>query len=283
MRHRPVTAVALFALVLTSCASNGPVLDTVAVTETVTVTAAPGPGNPTTPGTSAQPPTAPGTSSAAPVPTADVPLGTSPHILTVGEITIPPGEPGTVSVVLVGHVDPEQLSTSIPIVVRNLTNSTVYGIEVAAIARDDDGDLLAEGSAKMLAPAAVQPGEWAYGYVYFLTMPPADGNYEYSVTWSSSIGFMPRVNLEVTEVNLVEGIIGADLVGIVANTTAKTVDGPITVSVICFDEAGETITNAVEGMTDAIDVQAGATDSFTVNLFRTDCPVYAVSSSGWDR
>lgn len=75
---------------------------------------------------------------------------------------------------------------------------------------------------------------------------------------------------------------GQQVVGIVVNETDNTVQGPVSVNVICFDEAGTTVTGTHGGFTDADTIAPGGTASFSVDLFDGPCPNFAVGASGYD-
>lgn len=210
----------------------------------------------------------------------DVSPSTSPVIAVVGTVTVPEGDPGELSVVLTGSVDD---SGSLPVIVRNRTDETVYAVEASATARSADGSLAGSGSSQGFAPSTVAPGEWAFGYVYFGGDIPADAEFDITATAESDSAFIGSVDVTPVETNAVPSeFSGQQIVGIVENDTDQEVSGPIDVQVLCFDQAGTAIVGTHGGFTDADSVAAGGTASFSVDLFDDPCPVYAVGASGYD-
>lgn len=224
-----------------------------------------------------------GDESAATTTTAPAPSGpaTSPNLATVGNVQIPDGEPGQLSVVLVGPADGD--SSTAPVVVRNRTGKTIYDIEASATARGADGALAGSGSSQGFAPTAVGDGEWAFGYVYFSNDMPDGATFDVTATGEDDAGFISSVDVRPAELNKVPGQYSDEqIVGIVANESGADVSGPVSVMAACFDEAGTTILDVVTDYTDADTIAADGTASFAIDLFETPCPVYAVGASGYD-
>lgn len=213
--------------------------------------------------------------------TTDVPAAapsTAPFLTVVGTVTVPDGELDKLSVVLLG---PAGDGGSVPVVVRNRTDDTVYSIEASATARAADGSLAASGSSQGFAPSAVAPGEWAFGYVYFGGDLPAGATFDVTATGETDEAFIGSVDVKPVETNLVPGQYGGrQVVGIVSNDHAEEVSGPISVDVICFDAAGTAVTSTHRSFTDADTIAAGGTASFSVDVFEAECVNYAVGASG---
>jgi hypothetical protein len=210
--------------------------------------------------------------------TAATELTTSRYVHVEGDITIPDGQAGELSVALVGRPD----GSGVPFVVRNRTNAPLQDISVTGTVRDRAGKLLGSGSSQAMVPSVVQPGEWGFGYVYFGTEDlPADAAFDLKAEGSpvESTGF-DDVDLEVTEVSRANGEFGAQLVGIMRNTSDATIEGPIDVVAICFD--GAVPTSTVSGFTDGDEVAAGATTSFSLDLLDASCPAFAIGGSGYN-
>jgi hypothetical protein len=162
---------------------------------------------------------------------------TAPSLVVEGTVTVPDGEEGELSVVLTGEADGD--SGTVPVVVRNRTPDTLYGLEVTGTARSDDGDLAGSGSSQGFTPAVVGPGEWAFGYVYFEGAVPAGATFDLTAegeTEDDSI--FGLVDATISEHNVVEDDFGTTVVGIVANETGEEIAGPVNVNLMCFDEAG---------------------------------------------
>lgn len=206
---------------------------------------------------------------------------TSPMIATVGTVTVPDGESGELSVVLQGLAIDD--SGSLPVVVRNRTSDTVFNVEATATARGADGSLAGSGSSQGFAPTTVAPGEWAFGYVYFGGSVPAGAEFDITATAETESGFIGSVDVKPVETNIVPSeFSGQQIVGIVENGTEQEVSGPVSVQVMCFDQAGSALVKTHSGFTDADSIAAGGTASFSVDLFEDPCPNFAVGASGYD-
>lgn len=205
---------------------------------------------------------------------------TSAMLYVKGDLQVPDGEQGELSIVVVGTPQPD--SSSVPVIVRNRTAEPLADIEVTGTARDAAGSLIGSGSSQGFAPDSVLPGEWAVGYVYFDSgkLKP-DTEFDLTATGSEPGDLMGAVDVEVVEVSKTKGQFGDQLIGIVENPTDAEVGGPIDVMVACFDKAGEllsTTSDFVEGDS----LPAGGTSSFSVDLFDDACENWAVGSSGYD-
>jgi hypothetical protein len=211
----------------------------------------------------------------------EVEPSTSPSLAVVGNVVVPDGEPGELSVVLQGLADP--ISGSVPVVVRNMTDETVYSIEASATARGADGSLAGSGSSQGFTPTTVGAGEWAFGYLYFGADVPADATLDITATAESDDGFLSNVDVTPVESNVTPSqYTGQQVVGIVANETGADVGGPVSVSVLCMDAAGTAVTASHFSFTDADTIPADGTASYAVDLFDDPCPNYAVGASGFD-
>ena len=90
------------------------------------------------------------------------PVGThpaNPRIFTVGDIEIPRGEPGQLSVVLAGRLN---VSGYLPIVVRNNRDDTVYDINIVLSGSDASGAEVTVAD-NFIPTAGVSPGGWTFG------------------------------------------------------------------------------------------------------------------------
>ena len=203
---------------------------------------------------------------------------TSPLLLVVGNVVVPDGEGSDLTVVLVG-----QPGSSVPLVVRNLTGSTLYRIEASAVARAADGSLAGSGGSQLgFNPSVVEPGEWAFGYVYFGADLPKDATIDVTATGHTEPGtFLPSVDVTPVEINVVEGQFSQQIVGIVSNGSTEDVTGPIGVTAVCFDESGTAIAGRLDGYADSDTIIAGGTASFSIGLAGNDCPNFALGASGY--
>lgn len=207
---------------------------------------------------------------------------TSPALAVVGNVAVPDGDEGELAVV-VGTADVDDYGATVPVVVRNRTDATVYDVEASGTARGGDGALAGSGRSQGFAPTTVEPGEWAVGFLYFDSSLPAGATFDVTATASDEAGFISSVDVRPIETNTSQAeFSGTQVIGIVENPTNAVVAGPVSVLVTCFDGAGTTPTSAHRGHTDADSIAAGGTASFTVDLFDAACPNFVVGASGYD-
>lgn len=204
---------------------------------------------------------------------------TSDALTSVGEISIPEGDPGELAVVLLGPLD--EIAGTVPVVVRNYTDSTVYDIDATGTARTPDGSLAGSGSSQGFEPAEVGPGEWSFGYVYFSSSVPGNAEFDISATADVEPGFGGAVSASVSELTTTSDQFGQHILGIVTNETDEEMGGPISVAVACFDQAGEQVLGVHTGFAEADAIPAGGSSSFTIDLFDAPCPTFAAGSSGY--
>jgi hypothetical protein len=114
----------------------------------------------------------------------------------------------------------------VPVIVRNNTTNTLSNIDVSGVARNA-GALVGSGDSQGFEPAAVKPGEWAFGYVFYETQIPATATFDLTATGDlPGANFENPVNLQLPEVNDVSGQIGPSIVGIVKNASSTAVSSP---------------------------------------------------------
>jgi hypothetical protein len=189
---------------------------------------------------------------------------------------LPPGEHGMVSVIAFGRMQ----GNSLPIAVRNNTATYATNIHISGVARAGDGSMLATGGDQGIYPNLVQPGEVAFGYVYFGDATLPDGttfefHSEYQPAGSSIEEFDNVRDLEVVEASFVENRI----VGLLRNQYAASVSSSVSVDVMCFDESSQIIGH-YDSYTDQDTAAAGATVPYQVELRNNPCPVFLVTANG---
>ena len=204
---------------------------------------------------------------------------TSSALAVVGTVTIPEGRPGELDVVLLGTLD--DASGTVPVVVRNNTSSPAYNLEATGTARAPDGSLAGSGSSQGFEPATVEPGEWAFGYVFFSAAIPGDAEFDITATADTEQGFAGSLGASLSEVTTNSDEFGQHVVGIVTNDSDAEMGGPVSVSVACFDQTGTQVLDVHTGFAEGDAIPAGGTSSFTVDLFDAPCPVFAVGASGY--
>lgn len=227
-------------------------------------------------------PDSPDTTERSSTPTTTAPAAdpsTSAGLEVVGAVTIPEGQPGELDVVLVGTLD--DLSGTVPVVVRNNTSSPAYNLEATGTARAPDGSLAGSGSSQGFEPALVEPGEWAFGYVFFSAAVPGDAEFDLTATAATEQGFGGSLGASLSEVTTNSDEFGQHVVGIVTNDSDEEMGGPVSVSVACFDQTGTQVLDVHTGYAEGDAIPAGGTSSFTVDLFDAPCPVFAAGASGY--
>ena len=204
----------------------------------------------------------------------------SPFIQGTARVEFDPGDPDALSVVAVGPLDPD--SSTIPVVVRNNTPSTLYQLEATGRLLDTAGQLIGSGSSQGFEPAALEPGYIGIGYIYMDAEKPPDATVEVTAAGDTDGTFAGSVSLEIGQANVVPGDLGNQIVGDVTNTTDSEVSGPVGVTVMCFDDTGAPIDVKI-GYTDGdAPVAPGATVSYSVDLFDDPCPTFLIGASGYD-
>ena len=193
----------------------------------------------------------------------------------------PVGAPGQVSVVYQAPIQPQSGGTSVPIVFRNNTSAAIAHVKVSATAKDPAGKIVASGSSQGTDPAAVQPGQWAFAYIYFEPRTELAANDTLSLSGQAIPASTDPFNtaaLQVTQANLS----GSSIAGGVQNTTGHPVQGPISVHAYCLNSAGDP-TSVVTGSTSGLsgNLAPAATDSFQLGLYGQSCPSFLVGASGY--
>lgn len=214
----------------------------------------------------------------APADVVPLPPGANPAVGVAGIESLPDGEPGQLSVI--AQAAQLDSSGSLAVVVRNLTDEPLAGIEVTGTARDANGALVGSGSDQGLDPFVVGPGEIAFGYVYFgFEGVPEGTTFELSVSGTPLDDvYMGKIDLVITEHNRTEN----SVLVMLTNETDREASGPIGVQLMCFDEAGipfETTGGYAEPDTAA----PGASVSASIDFYRdAPCERYLVAGSGFD-
>lgn len=200
----------------------------------------------------------------------------SPYIVAFGDISgvsLPDGDPGEVSIIASGTT----IGTrgSVPMIVRNNTGDVVGNIEVSGTARDAADALVGSGASQGFQPKTIEPGEIAFGYVYFDTeLTGSSFAYDFTVNTQPPNEFFASVT--VTEVNNT----GDKIIGTVANEGDGEVTGPIRVETLCFNDDGTFRVDA-DAYVEPYDLPVGGTGSFSIDLFDAPCPNGLIAASGY--
>lgn len=193
----------------------------------------------------------------------------------------PAGTPGQVSVVYQAPIKPGSVGTLVPVVFRNSTSAAVAHVTVSAAAEDQEGRIVASGASQGTDPSVVQPGQWAFAYIYFEPGSALTAGSTLSFTFQSVPASTEPFNtaaIQVTQANLS----GSSIVGGVKNTTGSPVQGPVSVHAYCLDPAGGPV-SAVIGFTTGSpgELAPNATGSFQLTPYAQDCSSFLVGASGY--
>ncbi|MFM7509363.1 MAG: hypothetical protein ACKO5A_07420 [Actinomycetota bacterium] len=209
--------------------------------------------------------------------------GTSPVLFTQGTVTVPDGEAGKLSVVAISAPTDDFVggAATVPVLVRNNTDTPLGNIEVNGTARGPDGALAGSGSTNgSLEPRMLKPGQWGFGNIYFNEALPAGAKVEATASGNEpgSDFFDVGVQLTINEVDLVPGE-SSNYVGILANTDGKKAISNASVAIGCFDPAS----NLIEVFIGSSDGEAvpGGTASFSVPAEGPTCAAIAAAASGF--
>ena len=193
--------------------------------------------------------------------------------------TYPAGTPGKLSVVYSAPITSSPNGTSVPIVFRNNTKAGVAHVDISASATDMTGKIVGSGSSQGTSPSVVQPGQWAYAYIYFESLPESTnkfGSFSFKTTRVTT-SFYNTAPIQVTQANLV----GMAITGGVQNTTGHKVAGPISINAYCLDSTGNPAKVFTDFTSGSSDLAPNATDSFQVNFYEGTCPSFLVGASGY--
>ncbi|MFN8028674.1 MAG: hypothetical protein U0W40_20650, partial [Acidimicrobiia bacterium] len=155
--------------------------------------------------------------------------------------TLSAGTPGTVSVVAQSAPN----NGRVAIIVRNDTDGPVNNVRVAATATRADGGAVTSANTKALVPATLAPGAYGLAVLDFRKRGiDLDAQVSFDVrSTKAASGTDPQL-LEVSELTRSapsSGKVAQTLTFTVANPTKRAVRGPVSATVMCFNEAGKPV------------------------------------------
>lgn len=209
--------------------------------------------------------------------TDEVPIEQSSASFLFGEIDslVPAGNPGKVEVVSVGA----PVRSSLPIVIRNNSDTDVLLEDVLVTGRDASGGLVTVSEVSSVAPYYLPSGGIAVGDAYFGTTDiPSGLTFEFEIeTSETNSDFTYRQDLQIQEATNN----GSELVGIAANSTEEDLTGPFRVTGVCFDSTGQVNGYfATYATKDAL--SPGETTPFSATFYGTGpCDAFAVGITGY--
>lgn len=190
---------------------------------------------------------------------------------------LPDGEPGQVSIIVMGEIGGQSY---VPLILRNNTGDTITRIGLFAVARTSDGEMFAVGEGDADQPHVVAPGEITFGHLLF-------GNAELSSSMHLDIevtydlvkegGRAVNRDLEIEEFQFLE----SHLVGVLRNPYDTVVSEFIEVYVHCFTEQG-TLLDGRGTHTEKDEIEPHGTIPFQVDMYggRASCPVFLITAEG---
>ncbi len=197
-------------------------------------------------------------------------------------VTIPPGAPRSVDLILVGAPAFDGVGTEVPVEVWNGTKGTVSDVDVSGAATNSSGTVIGSGDSQDIEPQNLPPGTVAFGMVYFSTNVPVGSNLSaLSPTYRSGRSTY-YLDVETTQANFVAGAYGdATVTGAVANNNAVAVTGPVSTDTFCFSPAGSLLSVSPGFTSGDGGLAPGQTGSFSDALPNNTCPTLLVGSSGF--
>ena len=196
------------------------------------------------------------------------------HLFTVGDIEIPQGEPGTVSVIGAGQISEDG---HVPLVARNNTEEMIYEIQIAVTGSDANGVEIATADV-LISTGGLAPGDWIFGQNAAASPGLAEAsNFGLGVNWSTDPATAMFVALDVMTAALVDGAI----VGTVVNSSDVVLGNFNLVNLACF--AGpQVLTTYQLAMVDAQRLNPGESAPFatTVPIDPGSCVSFAAFAIG---
>ena len=211
---------------------------------------------------------------------------TSSSLLGDKTLAFAKGEAGRLSVVMIGP--PENRGQSRMDVVRNNTSKPLYRVEVTGVARAGT-KLVGTGGSHGFKPLVVLPGEIAVGYVYWQA-PLVSSELKIELTTTSVAAKSQAQGLGgMMSIALIEAAVRDDptssrqIIGILKNTNASKVEGPISVVFACFNLDGAPL-QTVSTFANEDGLEPGALGTFAAQLFDdATCPRFLGGASGFSQ
>lgn len=212
----------------------------------------------------------------------DTPEAYSTLTIEGDEAALPEGEEGEVSVVAIS--EPESNSTSFPFIVHNRTDQAVSRVEVSGRAIGSDDATLGTGASQTVHPNVVEPGGYAFGYVYVdssdMSLPDGASIPDLRVDLTEGLGDFE--NITSLDIENFEELPNGDLTGDAMNPHDEEVTGPISVDSVCLS-GDERVTHS-STFADNDNVAPGEAAIWTISNYGDDmpeCAVRLVGASGY--
>lgn len=192
-----------------------------------------------------------------------------------------PGPLGKLEVVYTGTAyNPGGISGDGSIVPFAVWNGTTKAVEDLSASGTSvvGGKVVGSGNSQDIEPPNLEPGQVAFGIVFFQTATPARATF--GITATSQGEFSNTLVAQVTQANEVPGSYSNDVVGSITNPNKQPITGPMSAYVFCFNASNALF--AVEtGYASGNGPWApGATASYDTTL-EDPCPTFLVGSSGF--
>lgn len=197
------------------------------------------------------------------------------------ESLLPEGAEGEVSIVAISEPDS---NTSFPFILHNQTGQAISRVEISGRAVDADEETLGTGASHSVYPNVVEPGGYAFGYVYIDSseweLPAGATIPDPQIDFTEGIGSFE--NLIALDIENFEELGSGDLTGDVTNPHDVTVSGPISVDSVCFSADEELTHFSAFADQDSVDPESSST--WTLSSYRDvpDCSVRLIGAQGFD-
>lgn len=211
----------------------------------------------------------------------DSPEAYSALMIQGDEDALPEGEEGEVSVVAISEPDS---NTSFPFILQNRTDQAVSRIEVSGRAIGPDDATLGTGASQMVSPNVVEPGGYAFGYVFVdssdMSLPDGASIPDLRVDFTEGLGDFE--NITSLDIENFEELPNGDLTGDATNPHDEVVTGPISIETACLSSDGEVSHDFAFADNDTVD--AGESAIWTISNYggeSAECAVRLVGASGY--
>lgn len=194
--------------------------------------------------------------------------------------TLPDGDSGKVVVVSQGALKADGIGGgSLLFAFRNNTDKAISHVDFTGTATAN-GKLVASGQSQGTIPARVQPGEAGLAFIFFedaSSIPATGATYDFKAsTLPADTSSYNTAPLSVTQATNN----GSSIIGSAVNKTGKPLVGPYSVEIYCFN--GNSLVDQITDFTSEDgDITAGASVSFSTNLYSTSCSTFVLGVSGY--
>jgi len=234
----------------------------------------------TSPPSTSPPPTSP-------PPTAPPP-SVPPTFAGTAHPTFTSGTPGSLEVIDVGspNVIGSGDGTEVPVEVWNGTLQSVSGVDISGPAMSGS-TVVGSGDSQDVEPGVLDPGEVAFGMVFYTQDLPSGVTFTLTATGSTDTASYQNARVVQANYSASGGLAGGpDVVGTVTNPGIVSITYPVPTDLYCFSSTGVLLSVGESFVDGNAGLAPGASGSYAVDV-PTDssgsplpCPTFLVGSSG---